>query len=157
MRNIILIVLFFTLSSCNKKEIIPEKLYVHKSVSKELTYKHSLLLTIENKDSVIDYTYLAKDSIKNLKLRYHLKKNILVGDDAFIFTNKKIFLKNKEYKIYGYSENSLVTHPRFILYRKDYGIIANVAPGADFIFLKDSIVKIKDLNIFNKIVSKINE
>ena len=92
MRNIILIVLFFTLSSCNKKEIIPEKLYVHKSVSKELTYKHSLLLTIENKDSVIDYTYLAKDSIKNLKLRYHLKKDILVGDDAFIFTNKKMFI-----------------------------------------------------------------
>jgi len=36
-------------------------------------------------------------------------------------------------------------------------MIANVALGADFIFLKDSIVKVKDLNIFNEITSKINE
>lgn len=157
MRNIILIGLFFVLYSCNEKEVILEKVYVHKSVSKELTYKHSLLLTIENKDSVIDYTYLAKDLIKNIKLRYHLKKDILVDDNVFIYTNKKILLKNKEYKIYGYSENVFVSHPRFILFRKDYGMIANVALGADFIFLKDSIVKVKDLNIFNEITSKINE
>ena len=35
--------------------------------------------------------------------------------------------------------------------------MANVAYGADFIFMKDSIIRIRDLNIFDKIISKINE
>ena len=157
MRKILRIVLLCTLFSCNQKELISEKLYVHQPISNELTYKHSLLLNIEDKDSVIDYTYLAKDSVKNLRFRYHVKKDILLLNNVFIPTNKKFLLKDKEFKIYSDSENNSTSHPRFILFRKEYGIMANVAYGADFIFMKDSIIKIKDLNIFNKIISKINE
>lgn len=157
MRKVLLLGLLFILYSCNQKEIVLEKLYVHQSVSNELTYKHSLLLNIEDKDSVIDYTYLAKDSIKNLRFRYHVKKDILLVNNVFIPTNKKFLLKDKEFKIYSYSENNSTSHPRFILFRKEYGIMANVAYGADFIFMKDSIIRIRDLNIFDKIISKINE
>ena len=157
MRKILRIVLLCTLFSCNQKELISEKLYVHQPISNELTYKHSLLLNIEDKDSVIDYTYLAKDSVKNLRFRYHVKKDILLLNNVFIPTNKKFLLKDKEFKIYSDSENNSTSHPRFILFRKEYGIMANVAYGADFIFMKDSIIGIRDLNIFNKILSKINE
>ena len=161
MRKILQIVLLGTLFSCNQKELISEKLYVHQFVSNELVYRHSLLLNIKDKDSVIDYTYLAKDTIKNtvndLRFRYHINKDVLMVDETFIPTNKKFLLKDKEFKIYSYSENNSTSHPRFILFRKEYGIMANVAYGADFIFMKDSIIRIRDLNIFDKIISKINE
>ena len=161
MRKILQIVLLCTLFSCDQKELISEKLYVHQFVSNELVYRHSLVLTIEPKDSVIDYTYLAKDTIKNtvndLRFRYHINKDVLMVDETFIPTNKKFLLKDKEFKIYSYSENNSTSYPRFILFRKEYGIMANVAYGADFIFMKDSIIRIRDLNIFDKIISKINE
>lgn len=157
MRKILQIVLLGTLFSCNQKELISEKLYVHQFVSNELVYRHSLVLTIEPKDSVINYSYLAKDSQKNISFRYDVNKDFLIVDDSFIPTNKKFFLDDTEYKIYSDSENNSTSHPRFILFRKEYGIIANVAYGADFIFMKDSIIGIRDLNIFNKILSKINE
>ena len=161
MRKILQIVLLGTLFSCNQKELISEKLYVHQFVSNELVYRHSLLLNIKDKDSVIDYTYLAKDTIKNtvndLRFRYHINKDVLMVDDTFIPTNKKFLLNDKEYKIYSGLEFSSTSNPRFILFRKEYGILANVAYGADFIFMKDSIIGIRDLNIFNKILSKINE
>ena len=103
MRKILQIVLFGTLFSCNQKELISEKLYVHQFVSNELVYRHSLLLNIKDKDSVIDYTYLAKDTIKNtvndLRFRYHINKDVLMVDDTFIPTNKKFLLNDKEYKI----------------------------------------------------------
>ena len=158
MRKILQIVLLCTLFSCDQKELISEKLYVHQFVSNELVYRHSLVLTIEPKDSVIDYSYLAKDSQKNLSFRYHVNKDILLVDGAFIPSKKKFFLDDKEYKIYSDSENNSSSHhPRFILFSKEYGILANAAYGADYVFMKDSIIKIKDLNIFNKILSKINE
>lgn len=157
MKKILLIVLLCILFSCNEKELVLEKLYVHQFVSNELVYRHSLLLSIKDKDSVIDYSYLAKDSIKNLRFRYHVNKDILLGDGAFIPTKKKFLLNDNEYKIYSDSEYNSTPHPRFILFRKEYGIMANVAYGADFIFMKDSIIRIRDLNIFNKITSKINE
>ena len=78
-------------------------------------------------------------------------------DDTFIPTNKKFLLNDKEYKIYSGLEFSSTSNHRFILFKKEYGILANVAYGADFIFMKDSIIGIRDLNIFNKILSKINE
>jgi len=115
------------------------------------------VLTIEPKDSVIDYSYLAKDSQKNLSFRYHVNKDVLFVYGAFIPSKKKFFLDDTEYKIYSDSENNSTSHPRFILFRKEHGILANVAYGADFVFMKDSVIKIKDLNIFNKIISNINE
>ena len=157
MRKILQIVLLCTLFSCDQKELISEKLYVHQFVSNELVYRHSLVLTIEPKDSVIDYSYLAKDSQKNLSFRYHVNKDVLLVDGAFIPSKKKFFLDDTEYKIYSDSENNSNSHPRFILFRKEHGILANVAYGADFVFMKDSVIKIKDLNIFNKILSNINE
>ena len=157
MRKILQIVLLCTLFSCDQKELISEKLYVHQFVSNELVYRHSLVLTIEPKDSVIDYSYLAKDSQKNLSFRYHVNKDILLVDGAFIPSKKKFFLDDTEYKIYSDSENNSTSHPRFILFRKEHGILANVAYGVDFVFMKDSVIKIKDLNIFNKILSNINE
>ena len=157
MRKILQIVLLCTLFSCDQKELISEKLYVHQFVSNELVYRHSLVLTIEPKDSVINYSYLAKDSQKNISFSYHVNKDVLMVDDTFIPTNKKFLLNDKEYKIYSGLEFNSTSNPRFILFKKEYGILANVAYGADFIFMKDSIIGIRDLNIFNKIVSKINE
>jgi hypothetical protein len=100
---------------------------------------------------------LAKDSQKNISFSYHVNKDVLLLDGAFIATNKKFLLNDKEYKIYSGLEFNSTSNPRFILFRKEYGILANVAYGADFIFMKDSIIGIRDLNIFNKILSKINE
>jgi hypothetical protein len=100
---------------------------------------------------------LAKDSQKNISFRYDVNKDFLIVVDSFIPSNKKFFLDDTEYKIYSDSENNSTSHPRFILFRKEYGILANVAYGADFIIMKDSIIGIRDLNIFNKILSKINE
>ena len=81
MRKILQIVLFGTLFSCNQKELISEKLYVHQFVSNELVYRHSLLLNIKDKDSVIDYTYLAKDTIKNTasSIFRHIRKGEILA------------------------------------------------------------------------------
>ena len=76
-------------------------------------------------------------------------------DDTFIPTNKKFLLNDKEYKIYSGLEFSSTSNPRFILFKKEYGILANVAYGADFIFMKDSIIGIRDLNIFTEVNYKI--
>ena len=157
MRVSLFILLFFILYSCERNKIIEEKRYVYKITSEGLLNRHSLSLIIKNKDSVIDYKYIANDSLKNLGIRYYLNKDILVLNEVFYYTNKKVFVKEKEYKIYGSQVNGFASHPSFILFGKDYGIKANVAYGADFLFLKDSIPKIDNELLFEKIISRINE
>ena len=145
-------IIIFLIISCNKKYTKAENRLIYSLQSNKVD---NLLLKVENKDSIIDYKYKSKDSIKNFGFRYYIEKDVLVGDGVFKFKGKKIFFRNKNYKIYGYSKNGLVSHPRFILFRKDYGIIANITYGAGFLFLKDTIVNENTSQLFSKIIEKL--
>jgi len=151
--DIFLLIIVFFLVSCNKKN--NEKVIVFNVVTNK---NFNLSLSIKNKDTIIDYKYLYKEKIKNLGFRYYIKKDVLVGDDIFFLKNKKINYKNIDFKLYGLSVgNGLVSHPRMIFFNKEYGILANVAYGDSFLFLKDSISKLEREQLFNKIISKIEE
>ncbi len=151
--DIFLLIIVFFLVSCNKKN--NEKVIVFNVVTNK---NFNLSLSIKNKDTIIDYKYLSKEKIKNLGFRYYIKKDVLVGDDIFFLKNKKINYKNIDFKLYGLSVgNGLVSLPRMIFFNKEYGILANVAYGDSFLFLKDSISKLEREQLFNKIISKIEE
>jgi hypothetical protein len=125
---------------------------------RNINFDNKLLLEVKNKDTIIDYKYLSKEKIKNLSFRYYIKKDVLVGKDIFFFKNKKVNYKSMDFKLYGLSVgNGLVSHPRMIFFNKEYGILANAAYGASFLFLKDSISKLEREQLFNKIISKIEE
>ncbi|WKD86851.1 hypothetical protein KCTC32516_02231 [Polaribacter huanghezhanensis] len=151
--NTFLLIIVFFLFSCDKKN--NEKVIVFNVVTNK---KFNLSLSIKNKDTIIDYKYLSKEKIKNLGFRYYIKKDVLVGEDIFFFKNKKVNYKNIDFKLYGLSAgNGLVSHPGMIFFNKEYGILANATYGASFLFLKDSISKLEREQLFNKIISKIEE
>ena len=76
----------------------------------------------------------------------------------FFYKGKEIIIKEKSFKIYGLVKGKeLVSHPRFIIFNIDFGVKANVAYGADFIFLKDSNSEEKSKLLFKDIISIITE
>lgn len=149
-----LLVICFSIISCNKKNTREEIRIVR---SLQTNKFDNLLLTIENKDSIIDYKYESKDSVKNLSFRFYINKDILVGDDVYFFKESTIELMNNEFKIYGLGEGKgTVSHPRFMVFNKDYGLIGNITYGANFLFLKGSLSQKKSNLLFDKIILKLN-
>lgn len=154
MTKLYLIFILILFISCNDNSVTEDRYVFNVGLIKPIE-QHILKLNIINKDSIIDYNYKAKDSNKNFGFRYFLNKDILAGDGIFKYKKKDIVFKKLKFKIYGYSESGLVSHPRFILFRKDYGIIANIAYGAEFLFLNDKIVDKNHVQLFDKIIEKL--
>ena len=149
------LVIVFSIISCHKKNTREENRIVY---SLQTNKFDNLLLTIENKDSIIDYKYESKDSIKNLSFRFYVNKDVLVGDDVYFFKESTIELMNNKFKIYGFGEGKgTVSHPKFIVFNKDYGLIGNVTYNANFLFLKDGLSQKKTNILFDKVILKLND
>ncbi len=128
------------------------------NVVKSINSYDRLSLVRKNKDSVIDYKYSSTKEYKNLNLRYHIEKDVLVSDNTFFYKNKAFQFQNLSFKFYGLSKGKdYVTHPKLLFFNKDYGILANVTHGANFLFLKDSISDLEKEKLFKRIINKIEE
>jgi hypothetical protein len=141
--------------SCGNKNARKENRIVY---SLQTNKFDNLVLSIESKDSIIDYKYDSNDSIKNLSFRFYINKDVLVGDDVYFFKESTIDLMNNKFKIYGFGEGKgAVSHPRYIIFNNDYGLFGNITFGANFLFLKDSLSQKRSKLLFDKIILKLND
>jgi len=142
--------LFF---SCKKKE---------KNIS---IYSYSLLnddvgnfkLNITEKGGVIGFEYLNKiDTIGRLHLTYNKKLDVLITKaDTFYSTKKAYNLKEIKFKFY--KRKVVKSHTRSLVFNEKYGLLSNLAFGADYLFIKDSISKIEKEVLFKGVFLKLNE
>lgn len=116
-----------------------------------------LTLHINKENECVTYNYLHKnDSIKNIEVKYHLKKDVLTIDkDTFLSTFKRYVTKNYDFKMY--QKNEIKSHQRTLVFHKKYGLLCNTGFGADFLFFKDSLQLPETKMIFKEIILELNK
>ena len=155
MKNVnflLLFVIIFVVSCAKEENNIPIFGYSlqHNKVQK-------LKLIIKELDSSKEFDYVnATDSIKNIKIIYNLEKDFLLSEIDTFYVIKNIYnSKNLVFKMYQSKE--IKSHNRTLVFNKDYGLLASLAIGADFIFLKDSIANIESTEVFKEIFLDLNK
>jgi len=116
-----------------------------------------LKLNTNNKPDLKIFKYeLLQDSLKNTDFKYNLERDYLIFDiDTFIVQENTYKSKSFEFKMYQTKE--VTSQNRTLVFNENYGLLASLAIGADFIFLKDSIAN-KDKNvIFKEIFLNLNK
>ncbi|QTE23013.1 hypothetical protein [Polaribacter cellanae] len=155
MKKVILYAVFFSLIilSCKKQEVdLP--IFSYSLLKHDVK---NFKLHINEKKSTIYYEYLhQKDTIKKILLKYNSDKDILISDlDTFHFNKKVYNSKSLKFKFYQRKENT--SHNRFLVFNENYGLLANLAYGADCLFLKDSIsITDKEL-LFKELFLQLNK
>ncbi len=138
--------IIFILLSCTKDQAnVPIFSY---SLSNNKIEK--LILNSLHHKEIIAFHYLhPTDTVKNVDLRYHIEKDILmVNSDTFLPTKKMYNSKSLDFKIYQLKSNK--SHGRSLVFNAQYGLLANLALGADYLFLKDSLSETENKVIFKK-------
>lgn len=149
------IIVSFILVSCNRSQNnIP--IFLH-ALSKKNIEKFTLKSI--QREGFISFNYLQKkDTIKNIDLKYMKEKDIIITNlDTFITTKKHYKSKTLSYTIYKHKLHK--SHNRFLVFNKNYGLFANLASGANFLFLRDTISSYTKGVIFKELflqVHKIN-
>lgn len=144
---------FFILLSCAKNQTdVPIFSY---SLSNNKIEK--LTLNSLHHKEIIAFNYLhPTDTVKNVDLRYFLEKDILmINLDTFLPTKKMYNSKSLDFKIYQTTSN--ITKQRSLVFHKDYGLLANLALGEDYLFLKDSLSETENKAIFKEIFLELNK
>ena len=148
--TLLMSLLFF---SCEKKE---------KNIS---IYSYSLLnddvgdfkLNITEKGGVIGFEYLNKiDTIGRLHLTYNKKLDVLITKADTFYSIKKAY-NLKEIKFKFYQRKVVKSHNRSFVFNEKYGLLSNLAFGADYLFIKDSISKIEKEVLFKGLFLQLNE
>ena len=148
---IVLVSLF--IFSCSRKEN-NVSIFVH---SLDRDSVQNMFLNIDKKASIYSFDYIhPKDTIKNLSLKYDLKKEVLMYDLDTFFSMKNTF-NSKSYSFKMYQTKEIKSHKRTVVFNTDYGLFATLAYGADFLFLKDSISKSDSNIIFKGIILELNK
>ncbi|PQJ82112.1 hypothetical protein [Polaribacter glomeratus] len=98
----------------------------------------------------------SQDAIKSIDLKYNLNRDFLITDmDTFLVQENTYKSKSLEFKMY--QTKKVTSHNRTLVFNENYGLLASLAVGADFIFLKDSLAN-KDRNIiFKEIFLNLNK
>jgi hypothetical protein len=114
------------------------------------------LNTIKEGDLKIFKYQNSQDSIKSIDFKYNLDRDFLITDiDTFLVQKNTYKSKSLEFKMYQTKE--VTSHNITLVFNENYGLLASLAVGADFIFLKDSLAN-KDRNIiFKEIFLNLNK
>ncbi|TMM31469.1 hypothetical protein FDT66_05770 [Polaribacter aestuariivivens] len=155
MKKVIVSIVFISLLifSCKRKQVdVPIFSYsiLNDSVK-------NFKLNINEKQATIYYEYLHQnDSIKKLYLTYNNDKDILISNlDTFHFNKKTYNSKSLQFKFYQKKE--INNHNRSLVFNENYGLLANLAYGSDYLFLKDSISKTDKKLLFKALFYDLNK
>ncbi|MFQ3297189.1 MAG: hypothetical protein ACI9JT_001275 [Polaribacter sp.] len=150
--NIYLVLLTFLFTSCREKQ---QNILVFK-YALETNKTEKYILNTQKNDSILYFEY------RNLNNRLALYNLNYIVEKAQVKLKSKTFLGAEEnynfdgfkFKIFQIKEP--ITGIRTLVFNENYGLLASVRYGENFIFLKDSITpKIKELT-FKKIFRSIN-
>ncbi|QTD37772.1 hypothetical protein JL193_00205 [Polaribacter batillariae] len=155
MKKVILRTVFISLLifSCKRKQVdIPIFSYsiLNDSVK-------NFKLNVNEKEPIIHYEYFhQKDTIKRLFFKYNSDKDLLISNlDTFYFNKKTYNSKSLQFKFYQKKE--INSHKRFLVFNKNYGLLANLAYGSDYLFLKDSISEMDKKLLFKALFYDLNK
>jgi hypothetical protein len=144
--------LFFLLSSCTGKE---ENTLIFKYALETNTAEKYVLNTKKN-DSILYFQYRnLKDTRSLYDLNYIVSKEQLkLQSKTFLVTQENYNSESFKFNIFEIKDSSTVL--RTLVFNENYGLLASIGFGENFIFSKDSITpKTKELT-FKKIFRSIN-
>jgi hypothetical protein len=155
MKNVkfyVLVVIFVFFSCESEQNNISVFSY---SLQNESIQKLKLNTNKKGDFKIFKYQY-SQDSIKSIDLKYNLDRDFLItGIDTFLVQKNTYNSKSLAFKMYQTKE--VTSHNRTLVFNENYGLLASLAVGADFIFLKDSLAN-KDKNvIFKEIFLNLNK
>jgi hypothetical protein len=130
----------------------------------DLTFKYALetnkvekyLLNTKKNDSIFYYEYRnLNDTLPLYDFDYILdKEQLQLKDKTFLYAKENYNSGSYKFKIFQIKGSN--TGMRTLVFNQNYGLLASVEFGANFIFSKDSLTpKIKELT-FKKIFRSIN-
>lgn len=153
MKNINLLIVLFLLFSCAQEE----QNNVIFGYSLQNNEMQKLKLNRIQKNNMTYFEYInSKDSIKDLKVIFNPEKDLLRTDmDTFYVTKNKYTSEVLEFKMYQTKQNK--SHNRTLVFNETYGLLASLAYGAEFIFLKDSVSSNDRTIIFKEIFLDLNK
>lgn len=98
-----------------------------------------LKLNINKTAAIVNFEYPHKsDSLKNIRLKYHLKEDIIiVALDTFNRITNSYKLRSLTFKMYQNKEVKNLN--KTFVFHEDYGLLASLGFGVDRVFLTDSI------------------
>jgi hypothetical protein len=146
------LVVLLVLNSCGSKE---ENTLIFK-YALETNKTEKYLLNTKKNDSVVHFEYRnLNDTISLFDFNYIPdKEQLIIKSKTFFYTNENYNSDSFKFKIFQIKEPN--TGIRTLVFNENYGLLASVAFGENFIFSKDSITpKIKELT-FKKIFRSIN-
>jgi hypothetical protein len=144
--------LFFLVSSCDRKE---ENVLIFKyALETDTTEKY--VLNIKKNDSIFYFQYRNLNDTGSLyDLNYIVgKEQLKLQSKTFLATEENYNSERFKYNIFEIKDSNTVL--RTLVFNENYGLLASIGFGENFIFSKDSITpKIKELT-FKKIFRSIN-
>jgi len=144
--------LFFLVSSCDRKE---ENVLIFKYALETDTTEKYVLNTKKN-DSIFYFQYRNLNDMGSLyDLNYIVdKEQLKLQSKTFLATEENYNSESFKYNIFEIKDSNTVL--RTLVFNENYGLLASIGFGENFIFSKDSITpKIKELT-FKKIFRSIN-
>jgi len=155
MRNVffyfLLIILFIISCGRNEKDI---PIYSYSLATDSV---HNFNLNSNTKNIRTNFEYLhKKDTLRNLSIVYDNELDVLIyGSDTLQSTNRIYNAKSLKFKYYR--KKAAVNHHRFLVFNEKYGLLSNLAYGANYLFLKDSISKSDKELVFKKLFLQVNK
>ena len=144
--------LFFLVSSCDRKE--ENDLIFKYALETDTTEKY--VLNIKKNDSIFYFQYRNLNDTGSLyDLNYIVgKEQLKLQSKTFLATEENYNSERFKYNIFEIKDSNIVL--RTLVFNENYGLLASIGFGENFIFSKDSITpKIKELT-FKKIFRSIN-
>jgi hypothetical protein len=146
------LVALLVLNSCGSKE---ENILIFK-YALETNKTEKYILNTKKNDSIVHFEYRnLNDTIPLFDFNYIPdKEQLIIKSKTLLYTNENYNLDSFKFKIFQIKESDMGI--RTLVFNENYGLLASVAFGENFIFSKDSITpKIKELT-FKKIFRSIN-
>jgi hypothetical protein len=144
--------LLFLLNSCGSKE---ENISIFK-YALETNKTEKYILNIKKNDAIFHFEYRnLKDSIALFDLNYiEGKEQLILKSETFLSTDENYNSYSFAFKIFQIKESN--SSIRTLVFNENYGLLASLGFGENFLFSRDSIApKIKELT-FKKIFRRIN-
>lgn len=152
MRSVFLLIIFFIISCSRNQKDIPIYSY---SLATDSVYRFNLNSNTENVRTNFEYLH-KKDTLRNLSIMYDNELDVLIYDSDTLKSTNRIY-NSKSLKFKYYLKKGAISHQRFLVFNEKYGLLSNLAYGANYLFLKDSISKSDKELLFKKLFLQVNK
>ena len=148
-----IVVLTLLLSSCAKGK----KSDLIFAYPLESTKIESFTLNSEEIENIRYFEYLSlNDSLQKMKLQYNIQKNSLQSNlDTFVAIDKGYTSKSLDFKMYQGKE--VKGAKKILVFNEKYGLLASLAIGENYLFLKDSITATTKEVLYKELYIELNK